>query len=209
MFTNWLMPIPEKSYIRVMYVGRLKLVWKDEPEVHCWTKRRTAPTLEEMIKDIWEKASVFNKEHFISGHLSCSKTLHVVQLLEGEEGIVRDLMGRIRKDPRVVIEHVFMKNLLTINAGWEISLCYSFEITPVERKMVQNKDLSIQQMYDMMKNTYQVRKENKDIATFYKNIIECILLKYIFNCRSESKVEKLGQEIEKLTAPKSKLCILL
>lgn len=196
MLTEWLMPIPEKSYIRVLYLGKLKLRWKDSQ------KSGPAPTLEEMMKDIWNQASVFNKENFISGHLSCSKTLHVVQLLEGEEQIVQSLMGRIRKDPRVVVEHEFSKELLTMNAGWEISMCYSFQITPSERELIKNKDISIQQMFDMMKSTFQVRQENLNIPTFYKHIIECILLKYISG--------RLGEaEVEKLTAPKSRLCIVL
>jgi len=204
MFTSCLMPIPEKSYIRILYLGRLNLVWKDDGEGNHSSKSRPAPTLEEMMKSISRKASVYNKENFIAGHLSCSKTLHVVQLLEGEEQRVKSLMGRIRKDPRVEIEKEFSKQLLTMNAGWEMSLCYSFSITPSDRLLIKNKDVSIQQMFDMMKSTYQVKQLKMNIAIFYKHIIECILLKYISGNLTE-------YEIDKLLAPKSRLmhCIVM
>merc|ERR1719494_313254 len=110
MLTEWLKPIPERSYIRVLYLGKLRLRWKADEDNNS-KKSERVPTLEEMIDDIWEKASVFNRENFISGHLSCSTSLHVVQLLEGEEQTVNSLMKRIRQDPRVVIGHEFSKKL--------------------------------------------------------------------------------------------------
>jgi len=204
MHNEWLMPIPEKSYIRFLYLGKLKLLWKDDGEGNYFPKSRPPPTLEELMKDIWEIASVYNKENFIAGHLSCSKTLHVVQLLEGEEHIVKSMMRRIRKDPRVVIEHEFSKTLLTMHAGWEMSLCCSFAISPCEREVIKNKAISIQQMFDMMKSTYQARQLNMNIPSFYKHIIECILLKYISGSLGEAEVEKLFA-----VAPKTRSCIIL
>merc|ERR1719177_96865 len=79
-----------------------------------------------MISDIWKVARKFNSSNFISGHLAFTKSLYVVQLLEGLEDVVNPLMERIRRDPRVVIEKVFKKRLLTMNLGWEVSMCYSF-----------------------------------------------------------------------------------
>jgi len=172
MLTQWLQPIAEKKYIRVVYVGKLRLVNKDG-------KAKSTPTLEEMISDIWEKASVFNRTHFISGHLSCSKTLHVVQLLEGKEKVVLGLMKRIRKDPRVEIYKEFFKEQLSMHIGWSISMCYSFEITSAQLRLVQDTDLSMEEMFDMMKNTYEVSRENLNLPSFYKEIIETILLKFI------------------------------
>merc|ERR550534_698422 len=61
------------------------------------------------MNDIWKKSSVYNKANFISGHLACSKSLHVVQLLEGEEEAVEALMKKIRRDPRVEIEKELRK----------------------------------------------------------------------------------------------------
>jgi len=170
MFTEWLQPIPENKFIRVVYIGKLRLVNKAS---------NSKPTLEEMIKDIWETASVFNRSNFISGHLSCSKTLHVVQLLEGKKQVVKNLMKRIRRDPRVDIHKEFVNEQLSMEIGWSISMCYSFEITSAQLSLLQDKDVSIQEMFDMMKNTHEVRKENLNLAGFYKEIIETMLLKFI------------------------------
>jgi len=172
MLTQWLQPIPEKKYIRVVYVGKLRIVNKAN-------KPHNPQTLEEMMNDIWEKASVFNRTNFISGHLSCSKTLHVVQLLEGKEKVVLGLMKRIRKDPRVEIHKEFFKEQLSMHIGWSISMCYSFEITSAQLRLVQDTDLSMREMFDMMKNTHEVTRESLDLPSFYKEIIETILLKFI------------------------------
>lgn len=177
MFTKGLMPIPEKSYIRVIYLGKLKLMSKNRKRRNSESER--TPTLDEMMKEIWIQASTFNRENFISGHLACSKSLHVVQLLEGDENVVESLMKRIWRDPRVVIEKVFRKKMMTMHAGWQLSMCYSFDITTTERQLIKNKDVSLEKIFEMMKNTYEVRKENLDVTLFYKHIIECILLKYV------------------------------
>jgi len=182
MLAQWLQPIPEKKYIRVVYVGMLRLVNKDG------SSTKDVPTLEEMVEDIWKKASVFNRSNFISGHLSCTSTLHVVQLLEGKEKTVLGLMKRIRKDPRIVIYKEFVKKQLSMHVGWAISMCYSFEITSAQLRLVQNTDLTMEEMFDMMKNTYQARQESLNLPSFYKEIIETILLKFISITDSE-KVE--------------------
>jgi len=178
MLTEWLQPIAEKKYIRVLYIGRLRLVSK-EGRKDGLTKESYTPTLEEMIDDIWKEASVFNRSNFISGHLSCAGTMHVVQVLEGKEKVVLSLMKRIRKDPRVIIEKEFIKRQLTMHLGWAISMCYSFEITSAQLSLVQDEDISMEEMFDMMKNTYEVREERLNLPNFYKETIETILLKYI------------------------------
>merc|ERR1719317_1046395 len=137
------------------------------------------PTLEEIIWDIWQVASAFNRSNFISGHLSCAGTLHVVQMLEGKEKVVLSLMKRIRKDPRVIVEKEFIKRQLTMHLGWALSMCYSFEITSAQLKLVQDEDLSMEEMFDMIKNPYEVKEERLNIPKFYKETIETILLKYI------------------------------
>jgi len=173
MLTEWLQPIPEKKYVRVVYIGKIQLVTK------LGQATKVKPTLEEIIEDIWKGASEFNRHNFISGHLSCSKTLHVVQLLEGKEKVVLKLMERIRKDPRVVIHKEFVKRQLSMHVGWAISMCYSFEITSAQLSLVQDTELTMEEMFDMMKNTYQVRQESLNLPCFYKEIIETILLKFI------------------------------
>jgi len=182
MLTEWLQPIPEKKYTRVVYVGKLRLVNKDGSSM------KDAPTLEEMIEDIWKQASVFNRTNFISGHLSCANTLHVVQLLEGKEKVVLGLMKRIRKDPRVVIFKEFVKEQLSMHVGWEISMCYSFENASAQLRLVEDPDLTMEEMFDMMKNTHQVKQESLNLPSFYKEIIETILLKFISITEGE-KVE--------------------
>merc|ERR1719295_277396 len=132
-----------------------------------------------MIEDIWNKASVFNRTNFISGYLSYVNTLHLVQLLEGKEKVVLGLMKRIRNDPRVEIYKEFFKEQLSMHIGWSISMCYSFEITSAQLRLVQDTDLSMREMFDMMKNTHEVRRESLDLPSFYKETIETILLKFI------------------------------
>jgi len=184
MLTQWLQPIPEKKYIRVVYIGKLRLVSKDRGK-----SNKKEPTLEHMIDDIWKGASKFNSKNFISGHLSCSTTLHVVQLLEGKEKTVLSLMKRIRKDPRVVIHKEFIKEQLSMHVGWAVSMCYSFEITSAQLKLVEDNDLTTDEMFDMMKNTYQATQENLYIPSFYKEVMETILLKFIAVTNDNSKSE--------------------
>jgi len=172
MRTEWLQlqPIPESKFIRVVYIGKLRLVNK---------VGNSKPTLEEMVKDIWETASLFNRSNFISGHLAISKTLHVVQLLEGKEKVVKNLMKRIRKDPRVDIHEEFVNEQLSMEIGWSLLMCYSFEITSAQLRLLQDNDISMQDMFDMMKNTHEVRREDVNLHAFYKEIIETMLLKFI------------------------------
>jgi len=173
MLTQWLQPIPEKKYIRIVYVGKIQLVSKDG------RKSKKDPTLEAVIEEIWKTASEFNRRNFISGHLSCANSLHVVQLLEGKEKVVLNLMKRIRKDPRVVIYKEFIKMQQSMQLGWAVSMCYSFDITPDQLSLVQDPDLTMEDMFEMMKNTYQVRQEMLELPAFYKEMMETILLKFI------------------------------
>jgi len=174
MNAQWLQPIAEKDYIRLLYIGRLV------PDAHKGPNYQlenitSQKRLEDMMVDIWKQASVFNQNKFISGHLSCAATLHVVQVLEGKEKVVLSLMSRIRKDPRVIIEKVFTKKIQTMHRGWAMTMCYSFEISKAQLNVVQDDNLTLDELFDMMKNTFEV----KDLLKFYKESIEIILLKYI------------------------------
>jgi len=178
MLTEWLQPIAEKKYIRVLYIGRLV------PDAHKGpydkSKKGTSiKQLEDMMDAIWKQASVYNRSKFISGHLSFATTLHVVQVFEGKEKVVLSLMDRIRKDPRVIIEKEFTKKQLTMHLGWSISMCYSFEINAAQLSLVQDDNLTIDDMFDMMKNTFQAREQKQFLPKFYKETTELILLKYI------------------------------
>jgi len=174
MLTQWLQPIPERTFIRVVYVGEMRLVPKFGTEVE-----NEKPTLEKTIDEIWKVASVFNRENYISGHLSCSKTGDVVQCLEGREKTILSLMSRIMKDPRVVIHKVFQSYQLSMNQGWALSMCYSFEITSSQMEIIQNDDLTIEDVFGMMKNTHQAIREKLFLPDFYKEIMQTILLKFI------------------------------
>jgi len=191
MYTEWLAPIPEKHYVRIVYLGKLRVL--RNPNSEDEKIDASCPySLEEMIKDIWKKASIFNSKNYISGHLACSKSLHVVQLLEGREKVVTDLMKRIRRDPRVEICMEFKRKILSMNVGWGISMCYSFDITNAQLKVVQRKDISLKRMFDMMKKTSQALRENLKLHDFYKSIIETMLLKYISITKLKVKVLGLG-----------------
>jgi len=195
MLKDTLTPIPERSYIRIVYLGKLRLIPSLSTDEVKSNKPERTPTFEEMINQIWKKAQKFNDAHFISGHLACSQTLHVVQLFEGEKDNVLSLMSRIRKDPRVDIEKEFHRKLLSMNKGYGISTCYSFSITPAKFRTVQRYDISLESMFRMIKNTYQAKREKMKLHDFYQNVIETMLLKYIVTEGQELKVLKKSKVI--------------
>jgi len=199
MFTKGIMPTPEESYVRVLYLGKLNPLYKEDRK---HPEAKSTPTLEVMMWQIWNEASAFNKANFISGHLSYTASLHVAQLLEGEENAVHSLMSRIRKDPRVVIELELRKKLSTLNVGWEMSMCYSFEVTLPESRLITNNGISLGETFDRMENTYQVRKQKLDVPKFYKHIIDCILLKYVYRTMGNT-------EFKKITTTKCTVCNVL
>jgi len=171
MRSTWLKPISEHKYIRLVYLGKLRLSDK---------VGGSRSTLEEVMNDICETATVFNRSNFISGHLACSETLHIVELLEGREEVVLELMKSIRKDPRIEICQEFVKKQLSNERGWSMSMCYSFKTTPPLWHLVQDTNLSLEGIFNMMKNTYEVKREGMHLQSFYKQIIETILLKFIY-----------------------------
>jgi len=126
-----------------------------------------------------KEASAFNRSNFISGHMSAATTLHVAGVLEGKEKLVLAGMKRTRKDPRIVIKKEFVKKQLSMHLGWGISMHYSFEITSSQLRLVQDDDLTMEELFDMMKNSDQVIRERLNIQSFYKEITDTILLKFI------------------------------
>merc|ERR1719320_2309378 len=152
---NIRVPIPEKEYIRVLYVGKLQL-----PQLHVAgesMENEKEEALRIMINDIWKAARKFNISKFISGHLSFTKSLHVVQLLEGVEDVVGSLMERIKRDKRVIIEKVFTKRLLKMNLGWEVSMSYSFSLSPADFGLIKSPNLSMEQLFDNITITYETK----------------------------------------------------
>lgn len=115
----------------------------------------------------------------ISGHLAYTNELYVCQLIEGKADVITHLMAKIRKDPRVHIYKEFKCKLQTMNKGWNMSMCYSFEITPEQYQLVTSKDVTPEQMFNNMKNTNEIRRLGWDIHQFYNTTVETFLLKYI------------------------------
>ena len=66
-----------------------------------------------------------------------------------------------------------------MHLGWGISMYYSFEITSLQLRLVTDDNLTMEEMFDMMKNTDQVTRERLNLQRFYREIIETILLKFI------------------------------
>merc|ERR1719419_1712085 len=132
-----------------------------------------------MIGDVWQVARKFNSSNFISGHLSFTKSFHVIQLLEGLEDTVMSLLERIRKDFRVIIEKEFIRKIQTMNIGWEMSMCYSFNLTQEDLVMIQNHHLSLYQLFDSITNTYEIKRVGVNLPKFYRSIVDIMLLKYI------------------------------
>jgi len=170
-------PISEKEYIRVLYLGKLQLPNKREVGKHSAGAKEMA--LKEMISDIWKIARKFNSSNFISGHLSFTKSLYVVQLLEGLVDHVCPLMERIKKDRRVVIEKVFTRKIQTMNVGWELTMSYSFNLTQEDMAMIKNPRLSLDQLFESITNTYEVKRMGVKLPKFYRNTVDIMLLKYI------------------------------
>merc|ERR1719427_357560 len=167
MLAEWLQPIPEKEYIRVLYVGKLQL--PKIPDGVELSGNAKEEALKKMIGDIWQVARKFNNSNYISGHLAFTKSLYVVQMLEGLEDVVNGLMERIRRDSRVIIEKEFKKRLLTMNLGWEVSMCYSFNVTHADLGLIKNPNLSIEQFFENITSTYEIRRMRLKLPKFYRN----------------------------------------
>jgi hypothetical protein len=176
MFAGWLAPLPEEEYLRIIYFGKLQIPSKlsDSKEKDIITN-----SLENMMTDIWKVASSCNKSHMISGHLSWTKECHVCQLIEGKADEITRLIEKIRKDPRVVIYKEFQKKLKTMNRGWDISMCYSFQITSEQYRLVADENITPTQMFQDIRNSYEVRREGWKLNEFYKSVVDTFLLKYI------------------------------
>merc|ERR1719419_166854 len=145
-----------------------------------------------MISDIWKVARKFNSSNFIAGHLSFTKSRYVVQLLEGLADHVCPLMERIRKDSCVVIEKVFTKKIQTMNVGWEMSMCYSFNLTQEDMGMIKNPHLSLEELFERITNTYEVKRMGLKLPKFYRNTVDIMLLKYIsFDRQTLMKIESI------------------
>jgi len=102
-------------------------------------------------------------------------------------------MSRIARDPRVIITKVFQSHQLSMNQGWALSMCYSFEITSSQMEIIQDDDLDIDDVFSMMKNTHQAIQEKLFLPDFYKEIMQTILLKYIA-VKSKMMTKKVSQE---------------
>merc|ERR1719317_42824 len=177
MITECMLPIPEKEYIRVLYVGKLQL-----PQFHVAgesLENEKEEALRIMISGIWKVARKFNNSNFISGDLSFTKSLYVVQLLEGVKDVVGSLMERIKRDKRVIIEKVFTKRLLKMNLGWEVSMSYSFSLSPADLGLIKSPNLSMEQLFDNITSTYEIKRLGVKLSKFYRNTVDIILLKYI------------------------------
>lgn len=160
--------------MRVVYFGKLQI-----PSRNGNDKNKSDTRLEDMMAEIWEKSSVWNRDHGISGHLAYTNELHVSQLIEGKADTIRYLMKKIRKDPRVVVYKEFRKSLQTMNLGWNISMCYTFQITTEQYQLIADDDITPEQMFNTMKNSYEVRREGWKLNEFYKTIVDTFLLKFI------------------------------
>jgi len=177
-FTEWLAPIPEEDYLRIVYVGKLQNVSTSND--HDKNKNDTSfKSVEDMINEIWSVSRFGNQKYGISGHLSYTNEHHVAQLIEGKAEQINSLMANIEKDNRVLIYKVFRRKLPTMNVGWNISMCYSFHITSEQYQMIADSDVTPEQMFNNMKNTYEVRRAGLKLNEFYKPIVETFLLKYI------------------------------
>jgi len=184
MLAQWMQPIPEKDYVRVIYVGKMVFQDKDRES----KEDTTTTALDDMIADIWKGARIFNSANFIGGHLAWTEDGYVGQLLEGSKEVVMPLMKRIKKDPRVIVHKVFSKDLLTMNAGWDVSMCYSFEKTRKELDFIDNAAVSLEIFFDKINNTHKIKQDRSlKLPQFYKHTINLFIMKYMSMVEQQSK----------------------
>jgi len=182
--TKWLEPLPEEEYLRIVYVGKLNI----HPSMNNGIKQRNSPTrvqdngpdiLEHIINDIWKVSSFWSSTHGISGHLGYTNELHISHLIEGKAEDVTYLMAKIREDPRVVVYREFRRRIKTMNPAWNISKCNSFELSIEQYHLIADEDITLEQMFNTMINTYEIRRLGYKLNEFYKTIVDTFLLKYI------------------------------
>jgi len=58
-------------------------------------------------------------------------------------------------------------------------MCYAFQITTEQYKLIADDEITPEQMFNSMKNSYEVRREGWKLSEFYKTTVDTFLLKYI------------------------------
>jgi len=141
----------------------------------------------------YEKLLSFPTENTvnIAGRLAYTKQHDVCQEIDGKADAIVSLMENIRKDPRVIVYSEFRKSLQTMNLGWNISMCYAFQITSEQYNLIADDDVTPEQMFNSMKNSYEVRREGWRLNEFYKTIVDTFLLKYI-SIEDKVKLKRVG-----------------
>jgi len=182
-FKEWLAILPEKDYLRIVYVGKLQILSRG---IDGNEKVNNAIELEEMINEIWKVSSIQNEAHRISGHISYTNEFHVCQLIEGRPEEVLSLMANIRKDPRLIIYKEFSKTLSTKNHYWYEAMCFTCQISTAKVLCKVDEDTTPAEMFDNLENTFKVRLEGSRIFEFYKKGIDIFLLKYVSMIPSEN-----------------------
>jgi len=208
-FTSWLVPVPEKEYVRCVYVGKLQFVpnetQHEERKSDGDLSLRSNRTVYDMMDDIWKESSVWNKTNCISGHLAWTESLHVAQLIEGQSEVVETLMEKIRRDPRVMIYKEFRKNVQVKNTGWDTSMCYSFDLPALLPGFDKDAGLSIQELFDSIGDTFEVKRDMWGLASFYENSIDRILMKWV----AQEKESTKEVNTDKNTDMYSNACVVL
>jgi len=99
--------------------------------------------------------------------------------MEGRLERVNSLMANIRKDKRVKIYKELSKRLSALNHRWHVAMCYTFQKNPEQFLVTEAEDRTLTEIFDSLKNTFEVRLKGCKINDFYKNAVDTLLLKYI------------------------------
>jgi len=99
--------------------------------------------------------------------------------MEGRFHAVNSLMANIRKDKRVTIYKELSKRLSVLNHRWHVAMCYTFQKNPEQFWLKEDEARTLTEMFDSLKNTFDIRLEGCKINDFYKNAVDALLLKYI------------------------------
>jgi len=193
-FTSWLLPVPEKEHVRIVYVGKLQLDYSETPHAESKSDGYLSRNVHEMMDDIWKVSSVWNKDNFISGHLAWAESLHVAQLIEGRSEVIVPLMEKIRSDPRVIIEKEFHRDMHVKNTGWDMSMCYWFDVPAELPDFEEYQGCSIQELFDSIGDTFEVNRDSWGLAKFYETNIDRILMKYISLDQESVRVQAHSNE---------------
>jgi len=102
--------------------------------------------------------------------------------------VIEDLMEKIRRDPRVKVCKEFRKDVQVKNTGWDMSMCYWFDVPALLPEFQKYPDRTIQDLFDSIGDTFEVKRDVWGLAKFYENCVDRILVKWVAQDQESNRV---------------------